>query len=286
MFLSKYFIILLLLCNISSFAQSTHLDTIKLNKDLSATLEFDDNIDFIVLGNNPIVNTTQDGIPIYKYYDIFQTDNVVIFRVKSAEAPLTTLNIKLTNGLLYHGFISLSEKPQTTYYSFKSKQLLQEKKDKHELDSSAKAEIDLGLKLQKLKEMKAAIEDIALINKGVIFQVVNMVNDNQYMFFKVLLNNKTSNLYEVDGVTFKMTEGKKKSVKKQEISNQNWLSPVKTVYPQDKQIKAYSQDFIYFVVPMYSISTGSLTVKIIEKNGNRTGDIIIPAENLKNCKVF
>jgi hypothetical protein len=276
--------LLLLLLGFNAISQTT-LDTVKLNKDLSATLEFDTDISFVIFGNNPQVGVTPDGNPIYKYYDLYQDGNVAIFRVKP-DAPFTTLDIKLTNGILFHGYITASKNITKTLYKFKSSEVLQEKKIKMEEDSAKKSDEEITGKLNQIKGMKHDFEDIGIIKNGLIFNVVNMVNDKKYMYIRVLLTNKTSNLYEVDGVTFKMTEGKKKSLKKKELANQNWLAPVKTIYPEDKQIKAFTNGYIYFAVPMYSISTGNLIIKVIEKNGNRTGDIQIDADNLNRSKVF
>lgn len=281
--LNKILLIIFFL-SLSSILYSQDLDTIKLNNNLSATLEFESEISFIVLGNNPLLSQNE-GNPNYKYYDIFQQENIVIFRVKSLEAPFTTLNIKLANGSLYHGFISQSKSPEKTYYNFRKTNdtnLIQQGKK----DSSEIASKDINNKLSKLQLMTSDLDHIAEIKKNIIFKVSNIVNDDKYYYIKVLLNNNSSNLYEVDGVTFKMQEGKKKSIKNKEIANQNWLSPIKTIYPENKQIKAYSQGFICFVVPLYNITSGSLLIKIVESNGARNGNIDVSANDLTNTKVF
>jgi hypothetical protein len=119
-----------------------------------------------------------------------------------------------------------------------------------------------------------------------VFQVVNIVNDNNYTYIKLLIDNKSSNLYEIDGITFKVAEGAKKSVFKKEIVNQNYLNPRKVIYPKDKQIKAYMAENIYFVIPLYTTNSGTLIIKVIEKNGLRNADIIVKSKDLNNAKIF
>lgn len=281
----RYTLLFLFLAS-NYIVSAASLDTIRLNSNLSATLEFDKPIDYIVFGNNPVISVTQDGMQIYKYYDIFQDDNILIVRVKD-DAPFTTLNIKLKGGELYHGFIMKSNKIEKTYYLFKSNAEMQKtQQQKAKDDSIQHTKNQIQEKFNLLLKLEHDFNDIATINNAITFQVVNMINDKQYMYFKILLNNRSSNMYTVDGVTFKMTSGKKKSLKKKEIANQNWLSPFETLLPTNSAIKAYSQDYILFAVPLYSISDGNLTVKVLEKNGNRTGDIIITADSLNKCKIF
>jgi hypothetical protein len=119
-----------------------------------------------------------------------------------------------------------------------------------------------------------------------VFQVVNIVNDDNYTYIKLLVDNKSSNQYEVDGITFKSEEGAKKSIFKKELVNQNYLNPKKVIYPRDKQIKAYTSEFIYFVIPLYTTNSGTLNIKVVEKNGLRNADIVINATDLNNAKIF
>jgi hypothetical protein len=115
---------------------------------------------------------------------------------------------------------------------------------------------------------------------------VNIVNDDNYTYIKLLVDNKSSNLYEIDGITFKAEEGAKKSINKKELVNQNYLNPRKVIYPKDRQIKAYSSEYIYFVIPLFTTNSGTLLIKVVEKNGLRNADVTVNAVDLNNAKIF
>jgi hypothetical protein len=181
------------------------LDTIKVSENFSTSLKFQDGVDisFIIFGNNPQTNSTKDGQPIYKYYDLFQQGNIAIIKVKSNQAPLTTLDIKLADGSFYHGFICFSAIPLKTFYDFskpKNSEKTEAITDKQEKIVKYINEDTLGIKdkevnanLEKLIPLKQDYSDIALIKKNVVFQVVNIVNDDNYTYIKILVDNKSSN---------------------------------------------------------------------------------------------
>ncbi len=209
---------------------------------------------------------------------------------------MTTLDIKLADGSFYHDFICFSPTPSKTFYDFskpKNSEKIEVKKtagekevQKDNTDTIGKKDIAVDSNLAKLKPLKQDYNDIALIKKNVVFQVVNIVNDDNYTYIKLLVDNKSSNQYEVDGITFKSEEGAKKSIFKKELVNQNYLNPQKVIYPKDKQIKAYTSEFIYFVIPLYTTNSGTLNIKVVEKNGLRNADIVINATDLNNAKIF
>ncbi len=261
-------------------------------------MKFQDGVDisFIIFGNNPQIGSTKDGQPICKYYDVFQQGNIAIIKVKSKETPLTTIDIKLADGSFYHDLICYSPIPTTTFYDFskpKTIEKIEVKKTKEEkaikknnTDTLGEKDKSIDANLEKLVPLKQEYKDIALIKKNVVFQVVNIVNDDSYTYIKLLVDNKSSNLYEIDGITFKVAEGAKKSIFKKELVNQNYLNPRKIIYPKDKQIKAYTSEYVYFVIPLYTTNSGTLIIKIVEKNGLRNADVIVNATDLNNVKIF
>lgn len=281
-------IILLFLLQPIFCLHAQSLDTIRVCENYSTSIKFTDgtDINFIIFGNNPQLSTTKEGQPVYKYYDIFQQENIVIIKLKSKEAPLTTLDIKLSDGSFYHGFICCSLTPIKTFYDYSNTNTTTGEKINKNEDTTKAGETEVEANLNKLKATKQAYNDIALIKKNVVFQVVNIVNDNNYTYIKLLINNKSSNQFEIDGVTFKVEEGAKKSIFKKELVNQNYLTPKKVIYPKDKQIKAYSSEYIYFAIPLFTTNSGTLNIKIVEKNGLRNSDILIKASDLNNTKIF
>lgn len=281
-------VIYFLFISISLFSQD--LGTIELNKDYAATLKFPDNIETIILGNNPVVEMTADGNPICKFYDIFQSKKVAIFRAKTESPPKTTLTVTLNNGEVYTGFICYSNKPEKTFYNYdlNPKALSSNNTSNANENSQEKTEVPSQVteNLKKLLDMKPNIEDIAEISNAEIYQVANLANDDKYTYIKIVLVNNSASKYIIDGIMFKYTEGKKNLLSKKEVVNENWMATISAIYPKQSSVDAHSKDAIVLAIPLYTTASGYLNIKIIEKEGSRTHDIQISAKEMAKINVF
>ena len=63
---------------------------------------------------------------------------------------------------------------------------------------------------------KIEYSSIGKVENGMTFQVANIKNDDNYTYFKLIIINNTGSDYNIDGIYFKVVEGKRKGMKKNE----------------------------------------------------------------------
>lgn len=278
----KFAFLVILFAPFLSIAQD--MGTIELNQDFAATVEFDENIDYILIGNNPIVKVIGDQ-QIHKYYEIFQKNNVAIFRAVIKEAIKTTLTITLESGAVYHGYISYAETPIKNFYKFKK--IIT--KSPKEIEDSIRASIEketIDRNMKKILYEKQKIEDVAVVKRSEIYQVSNIANDDKFTYIKILIFNKSASNYVIDAVMFNHEEGKKRKLDKKEVVNENWMQTKGFIFPEGNEVKANTTGIVVFAIPLYTTQDGFLNIKIMEKSGSRTTDIQIPAKKLAGVEVY
>jgi len=254
------------------------LQTITLNKNYAATVEFCSDINAVIFGNNPTTGLTPDGLPIFKYYEMFQTGKVVVFRCRTDSPPETTLTIILKNGEVWDGFIKFAESPEKTRYTF-----CVIKTEDNEAD---KTEKKIQQSMKRIAAMDAEIQDIAVVKRSETYQVVNLANDSDHTYIKILLQNRSASDFIIDAVMFKYQEGKKHFFNKKEVVNKNWMPVSGQLFPEESRVSAKTVGTIVLAIPLYTTEQGHLNIKIIEKNGSRSSDFFIEAKDMATIKVF
>ena len=124
-----------------------------------------------------------------------------------------------------------------------------------------------------------------LVAGRLIFSVTNIMNDQENMYLKISINNKSGNSFVINSVVFKYIEGKTKGVKRKIVANEERLMPVydKTV----RMVGAYSLEQLGYVLPLYSTgSDGRFLIQFIEEKGTRNYQIEIPAKDMLKIKNF
>lgn len=270
---------------ISICSYSNEMDTVEVNPDFAATLEFSSNIDYLLIGNNPVIKLAPDGSPVYKYFEIFTKNNVAVLRCQGSSAPTTSLTIGLVNSELWTGYLGYSEKPKKNFYSYKPEKIRTQKEIEDSL-SAVKKNTAIDMNLERILAENQAIEDIAVIKRSEVYQVTNIANDDRFTYIKIKIANNSASNYIVDGVMFKYREGKKRKGNNKEVYNENWMSVEGFKFPSGNEIKARSADEIVFCIPLYTTENGFLIIKILEKNGSRTSDIEISAKDLSTITYY
>jgi hypothetical protein len=256
------------------------LGTIEVNENNTATLSFLNNIDFIVIGNNPEIG---DGS--FLNYDVFNDKNVCVIRGNKKDAPETSITVKLDNGEVWYGKIKYGENSKILY-DFSS-QKKQENKAQQLIQEQAAKKIEEKdrEKLISLFRFKEEYFTIGEVEGGVEFQVTKIRNDetNSYLILKV--NNQSGSIYSVDGILFKYIQGKRRGVKKGEARIEERIMP--KIIEGNLSVEAYKTENIGIVIPVFAIGKkGRMEITIREKDGTRNVIINIPGSLMEKVKVF
>ncbi len=262
---------------------SQDMGVIEVNKEYTATLNFAENIDFIVVGNNPPVGENK-----FKYYDIFQSGKSCVIRSNDPLSPETSITIKLTSEAIWYGKLKYSGDPASTkiFYDF-SKDIVKKIEE-----SKMQEVVDVQSKDSKMKErlnsvLSDAVEyrSLGAIQNGLIFQVANFKNDDNYSYIKFIITNNTGSDYNIDGIYFKYLEGKRKGLKKKEAGIEERISPV--FESPLKLVKAYSTLELGYIIPLFTVGKqGNLSIQLREEKGTRNPTIDINGDKLLSVKVF
>jgi hypothetical protein len=256
------------------------MGVIEVNKNFTATLNFTDSIVFIVVGNNPSVGEKKN-----KYYDIFQNGKNCVIRGNDPMAPVTSITVKLDNDKIWFGRLKYGDSTKIFYdYAREEVKKIDEIKMK-EVVTVENHNAKMKERLNSVLSDKIEYSSIGTVENGMTFQVANIKNDDNFTYFKLIIINNTGSDYNIDGIYFKVVEGKRKGMKKNEARIEQRMkiefeSPVKVV-------TAYQKAELGYVIERFTGSnSGSLVIQIRELKGTRSPIINIPGEKMLNVKVF
>jgi hypothetical protein len=257
-----------------------NMGVIEVNRDFTATLNFTDSIVFIVVGNNPSIGEKKN-----KYYDIFQNGKNCVIRGNDPLSPETSITVKLDNEKIWYGRLKYGDSTKI-FYDFTSEEVkkIDEKKMK-EVASVESNNSKMKERLNSVLSDKIEYNSIGKVENGMTFQVANIKNDDNYTYFKLIIINNTGSDYNIDGIYFKVVEGKRKGMKKTEAKIEQRIkiefeSPVKVVTAYQKQ------ELGYVTERFTGGKNGSLVIQIRELKGTRSPIINIPGEKMLSVKVF
>jgi len=259
---------------------SQNMGVIEVNKDFTATLNFTDSIVFIVVGNNPSV-----GVNRNKYYDIFQNGKNCVIRGNDPQSPETSITVKLENEKIWFGRLKYGDSTKI-FYDFTGEEV--KKIDREKMQEIATVENNSAKMRERLNSVltdKIEYSSIGKVENGMTFQVANIKNDDNYTYFKLLIINNTGSDYNIDGIYFKVVEGKRKGMKKNEAKIEQRIkieieSPVKVVTAYQKQ------ELGYVTERFTGGKDGSLIIQLRELKGTRNPIIEITGEKMLKVKVF
>lgn len=259
---------------------SQNMGVIEVNKDFTATLNFTDSIVFIVVGNNPSVGENRN-----KYYDIFQNGKNCVIRGNDPQSPETSITVKLDNEKIWFGRLKYGDSTKI-FYDFTGEEV--RKIDREKMQEIATVENNSAKMRERLNSVltdKIEYSSIGKVENGMIFQVANIKNDDNYTYFKLLIINNTGSDYNIDGIYFKVVEGKRKGMKKSEAKIEQRIkiefeSPIKVV-------TAYQKQELGYVTERFTGSRdGSVIIQLRELKGTRNPIIEISGEKMLKVKVF
>lgn len=257
-----------------------NMGVIEVNKDFTATLNFTDNIVFIVVGNNPSVGENRN-----KYYDIFQNGKNCVIRGNDPLSPETSITVKLDNEKIWYGRLKYGDSTKI-FYDFTSEEV--RKIDQKKMEEVASFESNNSRMRERLNSVlsdKIEYSSIGKVENGMTFQVANIKNDDNFTYFKLIVINNTGSDYNIDGIHFKVVEGKRKGMKKNEAKIEQRIkiefeSPIKVVTAYQKQ------ELGYVTERFTGGKDGSLIIQIRELKGTRSPIINISGEKMLSVKVF
>ena len=259
---------------------SQNMGVIEVNKNFTATLNFTDSIVFIVVGNNPSVGEKKN-----KYYDIFQNGKNCVIRGNDPLAPETSITVKLDNEKIWFGRLKYGDSTKIFYdYAREEVKKIDEIKMK-EVVTVENHNAKMKERLNSVLSDKIEYSSIGTVENGMTFQVANIKNDDNFTYFKLIIINNSGSDYNIDGIYFKVVEGKRKGMKRNEARIEQRMkiefeSPVKVV-------TAYQKAELGYVIERFTGSnSGSLVIQIRELKGTRSPIINIPGEKMLSVKVF
>ncbi len=272
--------ILILFAFLTGPVFSQDMGVIEVNKNFTATLNFADSIVFIVVGNNPTTGTNKN-----KYYDIYQNGKNCVIRGNDPQSPETSITIKLQDEKIWFGRLKYSDSPKI-YYDFakEERKNIDEKKMK-EVVVIETQQSKIKERLNSVLSDKAEYNSIGKVENGMTFQVANIKNDDNYTYLKINIINGTGSDYNIDGIYFKVVEGKRKGIKKKEALLEQRIkiemeSPVKV-------IPAYKKEELGYVIERFTgTKNGSLVIQIRELKGTRNPVINIQGDKMLKVSVF
>jgi hypothetical protein len=259
---------------------SQNMGVIEVNKDFTATLNFTDSIVFIVVGNNPSV-----GVEKNKYYDIFQNGKNCVIRGNDPLAPVTSITVKLDNEKIWFGRLKYGDSTKIFYdYTREEVKKIDEIKMK-EVVIVENHNAKMKERLNSVLSDKIEYSSIGTVENGMTFQVANIKNDDNFTYFKLIIINNTGSDYNIDGIYFKVVEGKRKGMKKNEAKIEKRIqiefeSPVKVVTAYQKQ------ELGYVTERFTGGKDGSLVIQLRELKGTRNPVIEISGDKMLKVKVF
>jgi hypothetical protein len=257
-----------------------NMGVIEVNKDFTATLNFTDSIVFIVVGNNPSVGENRN-----KYYDIFQNGKNCVIRGNDPQSPETSITVKLDNEKIWYGRLKYGDSTKI-FYDFTSEEVkMIDQKKMEEVASEESNKSKMRERLNSVLSDKVEYSSIGKVENGMTFQIANIKNDDNFTYFKLIVINNTGSDYNIDGIHFKVVEGKRKGMKKNEAKIEQRIkiefeSPIKVVTAYQKQ------ELGYVTERFTGGKDGSLIIQIRELKGTRSPIINIPGEKMLNVKVF
>ena len=257
-----------------------NMGVIEVNRDFTATLNFTDSIVFIVVGNNPSVGDKKN-----KYYDIFQNGKNCVIRGNDPLSPETSITVKLDNEQIWFGRLKYGDSTKIFYDYTKDEVRKIDQKKMEVVVSMENNNTKMKERLNSVLSEKIEYSSIGKVENGMTFQVANIKNDDNFTYFKLIIINNTGSDYNIDGIYFKVVEGKRKGMKKNEAKIEQRIkiefeSPVKVV-------TAYQKTELGYVIERFTGSkNGSLVIQIRELKGTRSPIINISGEKMLNVKVF
>lgn len=278
----------ILLLTTSFSAQAESLDTIRINENTSATLQFSATIEYVVIANNPVINKVS-GQSVYKYYDMFTKGGVLILRAKGSDAPKTTITIYTEDDKLFTGFIRYGE-GEKNYYDLRTKGEPKEESFENNIDGNTNKKDPEILRDERLNKVITSrdnnVYNLGKVEGSVLFQVEQILNDDKYSYMRISVDNQSASKYEIKGVMFRHITGKNRSIKEKDVVNVKWLDPVTKELPPGGLVRAYDKQYIGFVIPVYASDKGNLMIRIAENEGQRNCELKVSTKIINKVEVF
>lgn len=273
-------LILIISIGLNLTIKGQNMGEIVVNEQFTATLDFSDNISFIVTGNNPQIGENE-----YMYYSIFQAGTTCIIRGNDKNAQKTSITVKLNSGEVWYGILSYGEDSKI-YYDFKNEKLPEksEVEIKEEIKENALTQ-QMQTRLYQLMAERPFYSSIGAMENQMEYQVTNIRNDDKHTYIKMIIRNRSGADYNIDGIFFKYTEGKRRGLRRSEAQIEERIFPVYES-PQ-KIVPAYQTEELGFVIPLFTVgNTGNLEIQIREMAGTRNPAISVSGSEMLKVRIF
>lgn len=278
----------LFLSSISLFCQ-IDMGEIRLSKSKQATIMVRGNIEpggFVSISDNVDIYSGEK-----KHIDFVFIRNSVILETIADDFKEKNISILTNDGIMYVGTLVKKDYIQgANLYNFSERQgnvlSIKEKKEIMEQDSLNNLIEVVDEKLKSVMNGPDKYNNIGEKNTGMIFQVTQIKNDDQFSYYKVVIENTTGTDYQVDGMYYRFEEDRKKRFSRdEEIKNKERFYAFHQREPE--VVSAYSKNTVGYVIPLYMINeSGFIFINLMERNGTRNCEIKIPVREILRSDVF
>ncbi len=283
--MKRFLFCLIALFYYPAFISGQPLGVIKVNENYSATCEFSSDVKNIYISNNELIETISNNEgkqeTRVRLYDYVIDGRIVIFSTFKS-LPAKSVTIRLSDGSTWYGILEYDKDTKQIYYPYKSNKIIATK-ESASLDSTTR----IRARLNHCISAKNGFQPFGINKNRIYWEISNIMADGQYTYIKILVNNRSGHMYEINNgkALFEYREGKSRNLNKKEAS-------VKmdgfVIYQEGKQkINAYSTEILGYVIQSYPLNnTGKLYINFLESNGKRNYEIKIPFKYLEKVEVF
>ena len=250
--MKKFQIIVLFMFYYTVFTSGQSLGVIKVNENYSATCEFSADVKSIYINNNELVETITGNEGVrevrVRLYDYIIDDRVVIFSTYRP-LPEKSVTIRLTDGSTWYGMLQYDKESKQIYYPYEL-----ERKDNRKETASEDSLSAIRARLSHCLSVKNGFLSFGINKNRIYWEISNIMADGKYTYIKILVNNRSGHMYEINNgkALFEYREGKSRNLKKREASVR--MDGV-VIYQQGKQrINAYSTEILGYVIQSYPLN--------------------------------
>lgn len=273
----------LFLLSFAGISQS--LGEIVVDSEHTATLIFDQDIDFAYLGSSP-----RTGEASFQGFDLYVNQNVCVIRVNCPSATKTTLTVRLHDGSVHFGTATVGDTPKMVYTYSELRLPTGDSLIAHTGSTEVTTQF-LSLEHPELKEIIENIKIVLSIQPeyhtlasrvgNVLISLQSFRSDGEYIFAAIKIQNESKSSFSVNDVVFRFFSERGRRTDQ----DMDMIVPI-TIVGQ-RFVQAGKTEAIGVAIPHFSVGNqGIVEVEVIEGCGARHAKIAVSGSVLGKMKVL
>lgn len=253
------------------------LDTVWVTTNKTTTIIFPENIGKIDIGS--------EDFGAEKYL------RTLTIKVASEDSQPTSILV-IYGENIYHGTLAYMRSPKKLFLDFSGvspknmPSFPNESRAQKQNDSLKNLDAQMSEKRLNivLSDPKAVYKDVVSNNESIFISLFNMITDNERLYLKILILNRSKIQYSIDFTEFSYREPLEDKKLKGGYDTKNVI-PVFT--NKIDAVPGKEERYLGFAIPRYSLSKkGELLIVVREKLGSRSLKLTIPFTKILECKTI